>query len=784
MAGLVPPSTVKMPEQSNVLPFKPMDVNVPTDQTNILVDPNTGSITVFNEDGSADVDLDPQNPGKPKSTKFDDNLAEHMSDNERALVASEILEGIEQDIESRREWVAIYNKAIDLLGLKLEEASSEVGSFGTVSKVYHPLLLEAVVRSQANARAELLPANGPVKIRDDEPMGYQERVESAEAMEKDFNHYLTAVAKEYYPDTDKMFFSMFLCGNGFKKVYHCPLRRRPVSDSVSPQDLIVSNEAVDLFTAIRVTHRIYMNQSTMKRMQISGQYRKPRLMDPQETQDNLSEIHIKNVEGIQTTTKLPQDHRYEIYEAYVEYDLPGFEHKEGLPLPYRITIDKDSRDILEIRRNWKEGDEDYRARRRFVKYSVIPGLGFYDYGYMHLLGNTTRALTAIERQLLDAGQFNNFPGFLISKQGQRQTTTQIRVPPGGAHEIDTGGMPIQDVAMALPYKGASATLAEIAEKIAEDGRRLGSTNEIQVGEGRADVPVGTTIALIEQATKVIAVVHKRLHSAQQEEFELMKELFAEDPTSLWRFAKNPARKWQQESEFSDLEFVPAADPNIPSHIHRVMQATALVQLSQAAPQIYNMQAVHERALRTLGIQDADSLFTPPQQPGQGIPPEMMLKQQELQLKAAEQQRTAQQALAEIHTRMVELQANLQNDEADRQSKKEIEALKLQEQRIREQMKTHNDNMMELHKMGLQHAQDRHMAGLQHNQDQQMSGLQHNQAQQMAGLQHAAEMHKSDQDRQFQADQAQQSNAMEMHKINSANAIKEKQAKKKPKPKGE
>lgn len=713
---LTPPSTIPEPTPEETQRGA-MDVSLePTETHNIIVDPDTGAITQFQDDGSAIIDLDPKTNKAGESKNFDDNLAEYMSDTDLSMLASELLEGIESDIQSRSEWESIYNKAIDLLGLKLEEASSEVSGFGTVSKVFHPLLLETIVRSQANARAELLPANGPVKVRDDQPMGDQTRVETAEAMEKDFNHYLTAVAKEYYPDTDKMFFSMFMCGDGFKKVYRCPLRRRPVSDSISPPDFIVSNEAVDISSALRVTHRIYMTQATMKRMQLSGNYRDIPLITPEEN-SNPNEIHVKNIEGIQTSSKLPQDERYEIYESYVEYDLPGFEHKEknkqtGLPLPYRVTIDKDSREILEIRRNWKEGDEDYRAKRRFVKYGVIPGLGFYDYGYMHLLGNTTRALTAILRQLLDAGQFNNFPGMLISKQGQRQVTTQIRVPPGGAHEIDTGDKPIQDVVMPLPYKGASATLAEIAEKVAEDGRRLGSINEIQVGEGRADVPVGTTIALIEQATKVIAVIHKRLHSSQQEEFEIFQELFREDPESLWKFAKNPARKWQMSEEFQDLEFVPAADPNIPSHIHRVMQATALVQLAQAAPQIYNLQNVHERALHTLGIEDVDSLFAGPQQPG--MDPAVMMKQAELQLKAAEQQRTAQQAQLEVQARMKELEVNTQNDAANRQNQMELEKLKLMEKQLSQAMQIHSENLnahhdrlADIYQMHHEHAHERH-----------------------------------------------------------------------------
>lgn len=687
---LVNPATIPEPQPDQTPLPDAMDVDVGNDNDaqTIIIDPDTGAIVTHNVDGSATVDLNPQSTTS-KPTDFDANLAMHMNETDLGMVGGDIMQGIESDLQSRAELEAIYNKAIDLLGLKLEEASTEITSYGTVSKVYHPLLLEAVVRSQANARAELLPSGGPVKVRDDQPMGDQNRVLLAEALEKDMNHYLTSVAKEYYPDTDKMFFSMFLSGNGFKKIYRCPIRRRPASDSVPFQDLIVSNDAVDLSSAIRITHRIYMNQSTMKRMQISGQYRKSiELGQPVDIND-VNEMRIKSIEGIATGSKLPQDYRYTVYECYCDLDLQGFEHEEdgektGLPLPYRVTIDRDSRQILEIRRNWKDGDEDFRARRRFVKYPVVPGLGFYDYGYMHLLGNTTRALTAIERQLLDAGQFGNFPGLLISKHGQRQTTNQIRVPPGGAHEIDTGGMPLQDVVMPLPYKGASATLADISEKIADDGRRLGGTTEIQAGEGRADVPVGTTIALIEQATKVVSVIHKRLHSAQQEEFEILKELFAEDPTSLWKFAKNPARKWQMAEEFADLELVPAADPNVPSHIHRIMQATALIQLSQAAPQIYDMHNVHQRALQTLGIGDSDALFAPPQASAPPPDPKIVMKQQELQMKQMEQQREAQTVVLETQSRQQETNSQMQDNAAERQNKLQIESMKIEQQKIKEQ----------------------------------------------------------------------------------------------------
>lgn len=712
-----------------------------TEESNTSIDPKTGDILIYNEDGSVTV-RKPTGIGKSSRSnpKFDDNLAEDIAETDLDMIASMLLEGIEDDIESRRDWENTFKTGINLLGLKLEEPSADVVS-GSVSKVWHPLLLEAVVKGQSNAMAELLPVSGPVKVRDDEPeddlpmlpaqpqpvvspqipgaspsstppegiaaMGHNgppvlDREQLADAFEKDFNHYLTVVDKPYYADFDKMLFTLFFGGCTFRKVYIDPLLQRPISRYINPIDLIVSNEAVSLDDAARITHRSRPRRATIKRMQLSGQWRDIELQQPNQVLTDV-ENKERSISGqAMIAPKLQSDHRYEVYECYTELDLVGFEHKEkgketGLPLPYRVTIEKDSRKILEIRRNWKENDKNFKSRRRFVKYGVIPGFGLYDYGYIQLLGNTARTLTGIERQLLDAGQFSNFPGFLISKQGQRQETTVIRLSPGTGQEIDTGGLPIGQVCMPLPYKEPSAVLAAISEKVAADGRQLASTAEIPVGEGRADVPVGTIIAMIEQSTKVMAAAHKRQHASQQEEFELLRELFAENPQTLWKFAKSPARKWEQAEEFTDLELVPASDPNVPSHIHRIMQATAVIQVVQQLGPLGNPVEAAKRAFRILGIQDMEALFLAPQ-PQMGAPPnpaaataaakmaELQLKAQQQQqdnaIKQAENQRQAAEAVQQGNLKMQETQMRMADSAADRETKLQIERMQLEEQRLR------------------------------------------------------------------------------------------------------
>lgn len=658
--------------------FQDGTVELPQEDDGSSIDQATGAKITVDDDGGVTIELNPEKKKKDKSDKHSANLALELDDDTLGVVAEEVLQGIDNDIQSRRDWEVAYDRGIELMGIKLKDASSEVSATGSISQVFHPLLIETTVRYQSNAMSELLPASGPVKVMDYATDVTPQRTQLADDFEKDFNHYLTTVAKEYYPDTDQLLFNQGWSGMAFKKVFECPIRKRPCSDLVLSPDLIVSNDVVDLETATRVTHRTKMSRGLVKRLQKAKIYRKVDLGQAVE-QPTIVETKVAEVQNIQITNKLPTDYLHTIYECYVELDIKDYDDGDGIPLPYVVTIDRDSRQVLSIYRNWEKGDEDFRAECPFVKYGMIPALGFYDLGFVHLLGNTTRTLTAILRMQLDSGQFSIFPGFLFSKQGGKQTNKDIRLAPGTGQEIDTGGMPINQVAMALPYPGPSSVLAAISEQVASDGMRLGMATEIQVGEGRADVPVGTTMALIEQATKVMAAVHKRNHVSQQREFGKLRKLFNKNPTALWKFAKNPKRKWEIAEEFSDLDLVPASDPNVPSHTHRLMQSNALVNLAQASPTIFNLRAVAEQALTTIGIKNTENLLAPlppPGSPPPPPPPEIQLKMEDLQVKREQMNLQASMQASHDQARVQEMQMNMINDQKDRESRENLAKVNL------------------------------------------------------------------------------------------------------------
>ena len=582
------------------------------------------ALQIEHDDGSITISLDgkPINPGadKPRGGWFD-NLVDDIDDMELGRISEMLMRGVSDDIESRKDWIEDRAQGIKLLGLKIEIPGQQGASDGApiegMSKVRHPLLLEACLRFQANARSELLPTDGPVKIRDDGSNATLAQDELAQALERDLNHFLTVTDQSYYPDTDKMLLMLGFGGTAFKKVYFCPLRNRPVSETVDADDLIVNNAATDLSNAKRITHRSMMRNSTVKRLQILGVYRDTELSIAK--MPNLDSVQLeKNAQqGISNESNNPEDRDREIYEIYCELDLKGFEHKykgheSGLEIPYRVTIDVSSRKILSIVRNYDEDDQELpEARINFVKYTFVPGMGFYDIGLLHILGNTTNALTAAWREMLDAGMYANFPGFLMADNGARQNTNIFRVPPGGGALIKTNGMKLNEAIMPLPYKDVGGGLMTLTENMAETGMRIGGTSEQQVGEGRADAPVGTTLAMIDQATKVMNAVHKRMHAAQAEEFRLLVRTFKENPESFWQRNRKPAYKWDEDTflkAIEDYELTPQADPNTASHSQRVMKITGLKQLQAASPDIYDGKAIDTAALQTMGWNNPDQFF--------------------------------------------------------------------------------------------------------------------------------------------------------------------------------
>ena len=649
------------------------DPKLGADKTNLAVDQSDLgddssdtllSVDIDGDDGSIVIDINPKPKASATTSLFAghfENLAEKIGDAECNRISEELLEGIEADDSSRSDWLSSYSDGLSLLGLSLAKGSKVGAPVEGQSTVQHPVLLEAVIRYSSNALGEMLPSSGPVKVAN-----FGEDTENtsnlARMLEKDFNYYLMNTASEFRPDTDQMLFKQGFCGLGIKKIYNCPRRRRPVSESVDPVDLIVSNTATDLENAARVTHRIHMRPSIMRRMQLLGVYREVDLQEPI-PEPNAVDDKRAAIVGVEAKPVRPEDADHEIYECYCELDLKGYEHKKkgkptGLQLPYRVTIERTSRVILDIRRNWNEGDTEYKAKKFFVLFPFINAFGIYGIGLLHMLGNSTRALTAAWRVLLDLGMFQSFPGFIYAKQLGRQQHNEFRIPPGGGLGIETGGAPLKDVISQMPYKEPSQAMMALVENIAQAAQRLGFSAEAKIGEGQTDAPVGTTIALIEQATKVEGAVHKRSHQAQAEEFQLLKERFKEDPEAFWRFNKRPSTDWKRKQfvdALNNSELVPVSDPNTPSRLHRIMKASALMELAKANPDILSVKVALQRALDMMDVGDQDALFLPPQAPNapQASPDKMAdiaIKQEANQLKSLEIQEKAQNNQAELHSK--------------------------------------------------------------------------------------------------------------------------------------
>ena len=642
------------------------DVAIPDFNGNITkIEHSDGSVTISIDGTSLDADE------KKKNLKWFDNLAEHIADTDLSSIAEELMRSIDEDQRSREEWLQQRADGIKLLGFKIEMPGLQGASDGApvegMSKVRHPLLQEAVLRFQANARAELLPTDGPVKVRNDNNLADLKEDELGNALEKDANHYLTVTASEYYPDTDRMLLMLGFGGTAFKKVYFCPLRNRPVSETVDAEDVIVNDSASDLRNAKRITHRTYMTPNVVRRLQILGIYRDVQLATPLQPTYDVAQQEKRAQQGVTEESGLSQDRDREILECYCELDIPRFAHKykgreSGLAVPYRVTIDKSSKHILSIVRNYDEDTKELPvANSSFVKYTYVPGMGFYDIGLLHILGNTTNALTAILRELVDAGMFACFPGFLISDGASSQKSNIFRVAPGAAAQVKTNGQDIRTMIMPLPYKEPSPALVQLMEQMVADGMRIGGISEQAVGEGRADAPVGTTLAMIEQATKVLNSVHKRLHAAQAEEFRLLFKVFKEHPESFWQNNRKPARQWDEQTfiqALEDNELTPQADPNTSSHGQRVMKIQALMLLEQAAPTLYDPVAIHTAALQAIGWNNPQQFFAPPDAQAK-MPPEMQKMQAETQAKMQE----VQAKLKDADSRATLAQAKVQEVKA-------------------------------------------------------------------------------------------------------------------------
>ena len=643
-----------------------------------------------------------------EASDHDANLANHVDSGSLAGISDDLIRLITDDLQRQEQRLSDIVKGIDLLGVKLEEPKSEPNDEG-MSVVKHPLLLESILRFQANARGEMLPADGPVKVSNDGDSTLA-LDEQAEQLQNDFNYYLTTGAPEYYPDTDRMFFSLGHGGEAYKKVYFHPLKRRPVSETIDRKDIVLSDGAVSLESCARITHRSRMRPSVVKQMQLAGAWRDVPLSGNAYTPDlNRVDRKLDDIAGIQPNLQVGgmDDPDREIYECYCELDLKGFEHKEdneptGLPLPYRVTIDKDSRQILEIRRWWEEGDDSYVRKEVFVEYVFVPAFPGVNLGLLHILGNASRALTAAWRIALDNGMLANFPGSVMARSTGKQQTTNIRVGPGQVAPLDVDGVPLNQAFMPLPYRDVTGGFLQLIQNIQETAMRVGMMAETAVGEGRQDAPVGTTIALIDQATKVLNAVHKRMHTAQCKEFGLLKELFRRDPESLWRSNKNPNFQGDAirlQAALDNRDIVPKADPNTASQMARTQKAIAIYTLAQQNPTAFDQKAVYQRIMSMMGIEDAADLFSKaPPGPAQPDPILMMDAQAKMisaQAKMADTQVKAQTAQIDSQAKMAQIGASnidaitrrqiaktdAVNHAEDRNAKLKLEGMRLQQSQL-------------------------------------------------------------------------------------------------------
>lgn len=654
---------------------QPVDVDVGPDETpdKRLFDTRGNVIKIEHADGSVTISMD----GSPVESVEDednnpsgwfDNLADKVDSMQLGIIAERLLRGIDDDIQSRAEWIDQRTEGLKMLGLKIETQDSGDSADGAAvegtSRVRHPLMLEAVLRAQANARGEFLPTDGPVKIRDDDNNPTSDEDDLADALEKDFNHFLTVTDRNYYPDTDRMLLKWVFGGLAYKKVYFSPLYNRPASEYVDADDLIINNNATSLATAKRVTHRIMMTPSIMRRMQLLGVYRDVQLGTPNDPKSDALKTEEKEQQGISPNTMNPDDRDREVYECYCELDIKSFEHKwkgqpSGLEVPYRVTIDLSSREILAVCRDYDKDTADLPERREtFVDYVFVPGFGYYPIGLLHILGNTTNAVTAAWRIMLDNGMFANFPGGLIAKSAGRQNSNIQRVPPGSFLSIETNGMPIGDAVANLPYNSQGMpAMMSLTQDMVQQGQKVGSTAETPVGEGRQNAPVGTTLALIEQAQQIINATHKRGHSSQARELQLLAKCFKEHPESFWQQNRKPARKWDEETflrALNDANLVPQADPNTASHVQRLMKVQALGQVAAASPPgMFDSIKLAKMAVRAIGYSNPEQYLGPPEAMGRPTPDqqkdmgELQIKQALAEVEKLKAQTGAQKTQAEI-----------------------------------------------------------------------------------------------------------------------------------------
>ena len=555
------------------------------------------------EDGGAIV-----NPEiMPPDTGFDGNLAEFIDENDLQVIASELRQSFEDDKSSRQQWEETYTKGLDLLGLNYSERSQP---FQGASGVTHPLLAESVTQFQAQAYKELLPASGPVRTQ---IIGQatKDKEDQAQRVSDFMNYQIMHVMEEYDPELDQMLFYLPLAGSTFKKIYYDASLGRAVSKFIPAEDLIVPYTATNLSECERVTHVLKRTDNDIKKMQVTGFYRDVDLQVVQE--ENKVEEKERKLSGIEKTGY--RDDQYTLLEMHVDLDVPGFEDPDGIKLPYIITIDEGSGNVLSIYRNYKDGDTLYKKQQYFVHYKFMPGLGFYGLGLIHMIGGLSRTATAALRQLIDAGTLANLPaGF--KARGLRIADDDSPIQPGEFRDVDAPSGDLRAGLLPLPYKGADPTLFQLLGFCVQAGKEFATVADQKIGEAAgAGAPVGTTMALMERGMRVMSAIHKRVHYAQRIEFKLLARIFAESLPPMYPYEVQGDLQSLKASDFDErIDIIPVSDPTIFSMSQRVTLAQTQLQLAEAAPQMHNIYEAYRRMYSAMGVQNIDAILPVPTGP--------------------------------------------------------------------------------------------------------------------------------------------------------------------------
>lgn len=606
-------------------PLVPSDLEIETDPTEeeLTIEViNPEAVSMETEDGGVIIDFEGGLSEQLLGQDHDSNLAEFIDEADLEAMASELVSDFEADRESRADWARAYVKGLDLLGMKIEERQQP---WAGASGVFHPVLTEAVVRFQAQAMGELFPAAGPVKSK---IMGKltPEKFDQAERVQNEMNYLLTEEMTEYRDEMEQMLFKLPLAGSAFKKVYYDPLMDRPCAVFVPSEDFVASYGATDLMTCPRYTHVMKKTKNEILELQVAGFYRDIDLRDPA---PDFSDIQEKYDELDGESAILENDDRHTILEMHVTINMPeGFDDSDEIARPYVITIDKSSREILSIRKNWYEDDVKKKKRLHFVHYRYLPGLGFYGTGLIHLIGGLAKSATSILRQLVDAGTLSNLPAGLKAR-GMRIKGDDTPLMPGEFRDVDVPGGAIRDSITFIPYKEPSSVLYSLLGNIVEEGRRIGSVADIQVGDMNAQAPVGTTLALLERSMKVMSGVQARLHAALKKELRLLSKIVHDYMPD--EYAYEVDGDFSRKADFDKrIDVIPVSDPNAATMAQRIMQYQAALQLAQQAPQLYDMGKLHRQMLEVLGIQDADDIIKLPEdiKPADPVTENMMILKQE------------------------------------------------------------------------------------------------------------------------------------------------------------